>query len=385
MTSGHELLPDETGPVKGAADSACPQCGGPRYRGPFGVMCPRCLLAAVGDGDTAESPDRMAESRATNESSGDRSRRFDHFEILVRPDGSSWELGRGSMGVTYRALDIDSLLPVALKVMESAAVIGPVAPAFIFQEALGVAKLQHPNIARLIHFGTGADGRFFLAVELVEGETLQQLVQRTGPVSVSVAFDITAQVVRALMAAGERSLTHGDLKPANIMLVHVEGDERPHVKVLDFGLAGWFQALAGEADRFRGEFRGTPGFASPEQCEGRALDARADFFALGATVYFLLSGLRPDSAASSQKADDPRLARIHFTPLRERGVPEDVIAWLKRLLEPNPARRPKDACELIESFSALRAQLRKSTVAAGSPLRMPTPRWWRRWFRPPVG
>jgi serine/threonine protein kinase len=383
MTTGPDHPPDEVDPAKSAADAECPQCGGPRYRGPFGVTCPRCLLATIVDGPAAHAR-RVTPSIAPGESKADEARRFDHFEIMLRADGSWWELGRGSLGATYRALDVDSLLPVALKVIDGAGASEPVAPTAIFQQALTIAKLQHPHVARLIHFGTGADGRCFLATELIEGETLPQLVQRAGPLPVSIVLEAGAQIVRALVAAGERHIRHGDLKPANIMLADERDKSRPVVKVLDFGVADWFGGR--ELGPSHREFAGTPGFASPEQSEGREIDVRSDFYSLGATFYFLLSGRAPDATGSSRIAENPKLAsRVHFTPLRERGVPEEVVAWLRRLLDPNPAGRPKDAFELVESLAALRAHLKKPTLEARPPSRVQTTRWWSQWFGPQSG
>ncbi len=169
--TGPDSPPDEIAPESLAAESPCPQCGGPRYRGPFGVTCPRCLLAATAHIPAADHSRAPAEP-AAEDSDSERARRFDRFEIMLRPDRSWWELGQGTLGATYRALDIESLQPVALKLIASMGSVGPVAPAPLFQHAMEIAKLQHPNVARLIHFGTGADGRCILVTELVEGETL---------------------------------------------------------------------------------------------------------------------------------------------------------------------------------------------------------------------
>ncbi len=298
---------------------------------------------------------------------------------MLRSDRSWWELGRGSSGVTYRALDIDSLQPVALKVLGAAGTPMRVAPAFVFQQAMEIAKLRHANVARLVHCGSGEDGRCFLVSELAEGETLAQLIDRAGLPPHSVALEVAGQIVRSLEAAGELGIRHRDLRPEKIMVgkIKIEAESRLTVKVMGFGLIDCLQP-AGPSDR---AFRGTSGFASPEQSAGRATDSRADFYGFGATMYFLFSGRMPDAVSFPPKATDPRPApRVHFTPLRERGVPEEIIAWLRRLLDPNPAGRPRDAIELVESLASLRARLRNVKNAPVPPARGETKRWWNRWF-----
>ena len=186
--------------------------------------------------------------------------------------------------------------------------------------------------------------------------------------------------MRSLEAAAERGIRHGNLYPAKVMLSDSHEAGRPLVKVLDFGVVDWFHSLG----RSRREFRGTPGFASPEQAAGRERDLRADYYSLGATLYFLLSGTTPEAVTFPADVADPKAARrVHFTPLRERGVPPDVIVWLRRLLDPNPAGRPRDGFELVESLAALHARMKKSALAPVSPARLETTRWWSRWFGSP--
>ena len=372
--SGHDGLPDHLDEAKVAAGPACPKCGGPRYHGPFGATCPRCLLAVTADADQVESP-QIPGSAAVEALSAVEARRFGHFEIMLRPDGSWWELGRGTTGSTYRALDTDLLMPVALKLVPAARVEQLDSTPILLRDLGEVTKLRHPNIARLIHFGRRADGRGFLAVELAEGETLRDLVQRSGALPVSFVLNVAEQVAQALVAADERGTVHGDLKPANLMLVAAASEARPVVKVMDFGVGHWLNA----------RFAGTRGFASPEQMAGRELDARSDFFALGATLYFLLAASVPEATPTTSKPDEPkRTARIRLSPLREAGVPDEVIAWLRQMLHPSPSRRPKDALDLLDSISALKSRLENSPQSSLSSPGTTSATWWRRLFGPPV-
>jgi serine/threonine-protein kinase len=221
---------------------------------------------------------------------------FGDFEIARREDGSFWELGCGAMGVTYRATDTVLHRTVALKVVETPAVGGKshaVRERFL-REARAAAALKHPNVAGIFQFGASPEvDRCYYAMELVEGETLEALVRREGPVKVEVALEIAIQVTRALIGAAGQGLIHRDLKPGNIMLTHSEAaTAEMEVKVIDFGLAKITNAVA-ETDLTHGGFVGTPSFASPEQFGTAPADARSDIYSLGATLWYALSGEVP--------------------------------------------------------------------------------------------
>src|SRR3954462_2151958 len=255
----------------------CSVCGEP-----LGAKrtCFACLLrAGLDDAEEPDSPKAAA--------------LFDDFEIARRDDGSLWELGRGAMGVTYRATEKPLHRSVALKVID---LHGSEAVRERFlREARAAAALRHPNVAGVFRFGALADtDRCYCAMELVEGETLDALVRRDGPLKLEAALEIAIQVTRALIAAAERGLVHRDLKPANIMLTRSEtAPGKVEVKVIDFGLAKAASTAAGEMELTHGGFVGTPAFASPEQFAGGAIDARTDIYTLAVTLWFALSGRRP--------------------------------------------------------------------------------------------
>src|SRR3954464_12932827 len=260
-----------------ASAMLCSVCG--ESLGAKGV-CLACLLrAGLGDSEEPGSPEAIA--------------LFDDFEIERRGDGSLWELGRGGMGVTFRATERTLHRSVALKVIDTHG--SQAVRERFLREARAAAALRHPNVAGVFCFGAMAGGeRCYCAMELVEGETLEALVRRDGPLKVEAALEIAIQVTRALIAAAERGLVHRDLKPANIMLTPSENaPTRVEVKVIDFGLAKAASAGTGEMELTRGEFVGTPAFASPEQFAGGAIDARTDIYALGVTLWFALSGRLP--------------------------------------------------------------------------------------------
>lgn len=218
---------------------------------------------------------------------------FEHFQVLRRPDGSLWELGRGAMGVTYKAFDTNLRCDVALKVISPQYLNSETAQQRFLREARAAAQLRHPNVATVFHLGSSA-GSFFYAMEYVEGETVEHRVQRAGSLAPELALRITRQVVRALIAAHKQNLVHRDIKPPNIMLVHDDSEDHLLVKVIDFGLA---KSLSSGADQSAtvtlGGFVGTPHFASPEQLEERDIDIRSDIYSLGATLWFMLTGKPP--------------------------------------------------------------------------------------------
>ena len=353
MTTGPNPAPDGELLPGAAVESICPVCGGPRYRGPFGDACPRCLLAAgaeppAGEGGESAQPGGVESAHA------ERERRFDRFEVALRPDGSWWEIHHDALGATYRAVDIETLAPLALRVVDFTG-----SRDAIFQQAMQVSRLRHPHIARLVHFGSLANGRIIIVAEPAEGRPLSECVRESGAMPSPIILEIAAQVALALIAADEHRIQHGNLSPASIVLGDGNDPARRNVIVREFGVASWF----GRMDR---------DFVCPERLAGQKTDARSDFYSLGTIVYFALSGIVP--------MVDATVGRVHFTPLRKAGVPEEVIAGLRRLLAINPAGRPKDAYALVDLIESLRV---RSPLGDGTPRAMEradTTRWWRHWL-----
>jgi len=219
--------------------------------------------------------------------------KFEHFVIMRHADGSLWELGRGAMGVTYKAFDTNLRSDVALKVINSQFLNSETARQRFLREARAAASLRHPNVATVFHLGT-SEGGFYYAMEYVEGETVERRLQREGPLPSELALRIVRQVSRALIAADRQKLVHRDIKPSNVMLVVEDEDDHLLVKVIDFGLA---KSLVAAADQSltvsMGGFVGTPHFASPEQLEEKEIDIRSDIYSLGATLWFTLTGRPP--------------------------------------------------------------------------------------------
>jgi serine/threonine protein kinase/TPR repeat protein len=292
--------------------------------------------------------------------------RFQHYEVLRREDGSLFELGRGAMGITYKAFDTNLRTPVALKVINANYLNSDVARQRFLREARAAAAIRHPNVATVFHLGNEED-TYFYAMEFIDGETVEALMQREGAVPTLVALEIAAQVARALAAAEKPGLVHRDIKPSNLMLVRDDGELT--VKVIDFGLAKAADKEGGAdtATLTMGGFLGTPHFASPEQLEERELDTRSDIYSLGVTLYYMLAGRTPFSGSLAQVMSQ----HLHREPPLEllAGQPPQVVALLERMMAKDPAERPQTPGELRREVEACIDSVKASHsgAAGGAP------------------
>ena len=273
------------------------------------------------------------------------------------------EIGRGGMGVVYRAVDTRLNRPVAIKLLAPGAAADAERIKRFVQEARSASALNHPGIITIYEVDE-QDGTTFIAMELVEGTPLDRLLAG-GPLPVARAFDAAAQIASALEAAHARGIVHRDIKPANVI---VSDDNR--VKVLDFGLAKLFEGgpaaetVSALATR-QGQVMGTPAYMSPEQAEGRPVDARSDIFALGAVLYEMLAGRRAFAGDSdvgiitSILRDRPPLLRS-VRP----DAPAGVQAIVDRALAKDPAGRYASAGAMRSDLLALHASLERRAQPA---------------------
>ena len=276
---------------------------------------------------------------------GPKSLVFGDFEVVRRDDGSLFELGHGAMGVTYLAVDNVLRRKVALKIIElpQAARTSYAVRGRFLREARAAACLRHPNVAAVFQFGASPSGRHcYYAMELIEGETLQERVHRDGPLNARLVLEIAIQTVRALTAAAAQGLIHRDLKPGNIMLTRGDADTtEAEVKVIDFGLAKAIADAGNEMDLTAGGFVGTPNFASPEQFESGPIDVRADIYSLGVTLWFALTGKTPFVGHSIEEIRSARKSNaLPLEQLEGARVPSRLKSLLKSMLAFEPAARP---------------------------------------------
>src|SRR5215813_12100649 len=276
----------------------CSNCGGVLEKTPSGELgCMSCLLRA-GIGNEEET---VHDSTPDAVEGGVR---FGVYEIDHREDESLYELGRGAMGVTYRATDTSLQRKVALKIIKTdIAERSADARERFMREARAAAALRHEHIAIVYQFGMRLEtGQYFYAMELIDGETLEERVRRAGPLDAGTTVGIAHQVTSALAAAEKHGLVHRDLKPANLMLVSPDGEtsnnKKVLVKIIDFGLAKAVHTATDPKSLTHDRFVGTPSFASPEQFEHSALDVRSDIYSLGETLWFALTGKTPFAGRS---------------------------------------------------------------------------------------
>jgi serine/threonine protein kinase/TPR repeat protein len=293
--------------------------------------------------------------------------RYQHYEVLRRGDGSLWELGRGAMGITYKAFDTNLRCPVALKVINNAYLNSDVARQRFLREARAAAALRHQNVASVFHLGTDHES-YFYAMEFIDGETVDAYMKRTGALSPFQALDITLQVARALAAAVKQQLVHRDLKPANLMLVDEEGEKV--VKVIDFGLAKSAKREGEDSGTLTigGGFVGTPHFASPEQLEERDIDVRSDIYSLGATLYYMVAGRPPYSGSVAQIMSQHLYKPLPLEPLE--GLPSCLVQLVQRMMEKDSARRPQTPGDLRQEVLRCIEAIQANETATSQPVGM---------------
>ena len=330
------------------AQRTCPTCRNELSAGM--EFCPVCLLrkalaAGVESGESSTSEEAV--EAKTPEQAGQR---FEHYQLVTGEDGKPVELGRGAMGITYKAVDVDLHCPVTLKVI-SERYLGDESMRLRFlREARAAARLRHANVASVLHLGR-IGSSYFYAMEFVEGETLESLIKRSGRLEVKLALEIATQVAAGLAAVHKQKLVHRDIKSSNIM-VSLEDGGAVTAKIIDLGLAKSVNEPGSQtAISIPGGFVGTPDFASPEQFAGVQVDIRSDLYSLGATLWKMLTGQTPFQGTSAEL-----MYRHLHAPLAIRElnhVPQPVVVLIEVLLEKDPARRFQNPAELLKAIATI--------------------------------
>jgi serine/threonine-protein kinase len=297
-------------------DRLCPKCE--RVPEGPGALCPTCGARLVELAPEADLVGTVIDGR---------------FEIRGF-------LGEGGMGTVYRAYQRSVGREVAVKVIDRKKVRDAMAVRRFLREAKLASQLAHPNTVHVIDFGQAEDRQLFIAMELVRGRTLADVVAQDGGLGLVRAVGVGMQLCDALEAAHGLSIVHRDLKPANVILVE-DPNGRDRIKVLDFGLAKSLVADDSESTQ-TGDIVGTPRYLAPELAMGEEATARSDLYAVGVMLVELSTGRRLFDGARMvdmmrQKATDPRVPA---------EVPPALAAIVAQLIDPEPLRRPASAAAL---------------------------------------
>ncbi|QEG25133.1 protein kinase domain-containing protein [Mariniblastus fucicola] len=269
------------------------------------------------------------------------------------------QLGAGGMGTVYEAHDTDSDCPVALKILSKQVRTTEEGVERFRRESQVAASINHPGSTFVYRSGQYGD-QFFIAMELMNGGTLKDIVEEEGPLEVSRAVDFMIQAIDGLAVAHEAGIVHRDFKPSNCFL-----DDDGGAKVGDFGLAKNF--FGDVALTQTGAFVGTPQFAAPEQLRAGHVDARTDIYAVGGTLFYLLTGRAPFVGDAAQVISGIAAVPAPNVKTIAPHVPEKLASLLASMLEKDPERRPGSVQEIraaLLPFSSLGA------VAPDNGLRM---------------
>ena len=334
----------------------CRTCGAPlRGDEPLGDHCLACLLDAALD-DEEEPAAGIG--------------LFDHYRLTRHADGTPVELGRGAMGVTYKAFDVDLRCAVTLKVISEKYVGDESTRLRFLQEARAAASIRHPNVASVFHLGRTSE-IYFYAMEFVEGETLEKLIKRSGRLEAKTALEIVAQVTAGLAAVHKQKLVHRDIKPSNIM-VSMEDGGAVTAKIIDLGLAKAVNQLAVQTSISIPEgFAGTPEFASPEQFVGVGVDIRSDLYSLGVTLWEMVTGHALFRGSPAEVMYQHQRAQLPLEQLE--SVPQPVVTLIMMLLEKDPLRRFQTPAELLRVIPTITDAIKRpQTIMYQSLRKMPT-------------
>jgi serine/threonine protein kinase len=264
-------------------------------------------------------------------------------------------IGSGGMGVVYRAVQVSMNRPVALKVLDRKLAENHDFVLSFVKEARFMAKVSHPHVVQ-VHTVGKHEGLYYLAMEYMEGGSLQALIDKEGQLPPRRVLPMILDAARALMWAGEKGIVHRDIKPANLLL-----DERGTVKVADFGIA---MEVVPSVDRGGASLAvGTPHFMAPEQAFGRPVDRRADIYALGSTLYCALTGEVPFARESAREV---LLRKIRKTaPSISRRV-ADLPAGLEALVQKAMAYKPEARYQNAEDLYRALGQILRALEAGSS-------------------
>jgi hypothetical protein len=276
-------------------------------------------------------------------------------------------LARGGAGVVVKAKHVQLLEPCAIKLMQPRAGATPLSRERFLREARACARLKSDHVVRVFDVGELADGTPYMVLEYLEGLDLEERLARSKPIPVPEAVGYVLQVCSGLAEAHALGIVHRDLKPGNVFLSRL-ADGTTRVKILDFGISKDLFDAPGEQSRTEdGILVGSPLFMAPEQVRADEIDTRADLWAVGVILYYLVTGTFP---FEGQKASDTMAHILTRTPAppsqRVPWLPVELDRIILQCLEKDPALRPAGATELAAELAVLAEE--------GAPISLPVRR-----------
>jgi tRNA A-37 threonylcarbamoyl transferase component Bud32 len=265
-------------------------------------------------------------------------------------------LGKGGMGAVYEGRHVVVGKRVAIKMLHEEFAANEEVLKRFYREAQAAAAIGHKNIIDIMDVGVTTLNEPYIVMEYLEGEDLESMLQRTGPLSVEATCGILEPALQALGAAHVKGIVHRDLKPANIFLVRNEG-AAPTVKLIDFGISKFSGGTAGTKLTQTGSLLGTPAYMSPEQARGLGdVDHRTDIYAMGVILYQMLTGTLPFMADNYNALLVSVLTEVPRAPREIRPeIPLDMEALVLKELSKAPAMRSQSTGEMLTAFAALAA------------------------------
>jgi serine/threonine-protein kinase len=269
------------------------------------------------------------------------------------------KLDSGGMGAVYRSTDLQNGEQVALKVIKQSLMSDKSNERNFLHEAQAVIMIQHPNVVSAKGLGITKDDYAYLVMELLEGQTLREVIAQDAPLDLTRAIVLMLQIADGIGAAHKIRILHRDLKPTNVFITRASNSPSK-VKVLDFSLAKFFRPSidANTLGFTTGRMRGTPRYMSPEQCEGNELNPASDVYSLGVIFYEMLTNTTP---FSGDNAEEIALEHINKPPPSLRdfdlNIPTEIDEFVQRVLSKDPANRPCDANEFHHQLKALAERL----------------------------